>query len=270
MYNRLFTKILDSSIWLEADTTRIVWITLLAAMDEDGYAPFSCDENLARRANVPLEALQQAILVLESPDKFNPNDEFEGKRIEKVQGGWMVLKAPYYRTLLTREIAREQTRIRVQKHRAKGNVTNKALPNVTRNECNTSEHSKAEHSKAEEIYCAFPRRVGKPIALKAIRNALSKTSFDDLLSKTKAFAAARNGDLDFCPMPATWFNQERYNDDPSTWKQRNVTVQSRPKEKAPCYPSLPEKREPTAEEIENWKKSGETEVAKLREQFKMP
>jgi hypothetical protein len=41
MYNRLFTKILDSSIWLEADTTRIVWITMLASMDEDGFAPFS-------------------------------------------------------------------------------------------------------------------------------------------------------------------------------------------------------------------------------------
>ena len=111
MYNRLFTKILDSSIWLESDATRIVWITLLAAMDEDGYAPFSAKENLARRANVKMDALEKAITILESPDKYNPDDEFEGRRIEKVQGGWLILKAPYYRTLLSREIAREQTRI---------------------------------------------------------------------------------------------------------------------------------------------------------------
>ena len=34
MYNKLFTKILDSSIWLAPDPVRLVWITLLAAMDE--------------------------------------------------------------------------------------------------------------------------------------------------------------------------------------------------------------------------------------------
>ena len=30
MYNKLFTKILDSTVWLEPDTVRIVWITFLA------------------------------------------------------------------------------------------------------------------------------------------------------------------------------------------------------------------------------------------------
>jgi hypothetical protein len=34
MYNKLFTKILDSSIWLENHATVRVWITLLASMDE--------------------------------------------------------------------------------------------------------------------------------------------------------------------------------------------------------------------------------------------
>ncbi len=46
--------------------------------------------------------------------------------------------------------------------------------------------------------------------------------------------------------------------------------QSKPKEAAPSYPKMTESREPTAEEREHWKKIGETEVAKLREQFKMP
>jgi hypothetical protein len=119
MYNRLFTKILDSSIWLEKDVTRIVWITLLAAMDEDGFCAFSCEENLARRANVPLLGLKKALAVLESPDRFNSDDEFQGRRIERVPNGWIVLKARAYRKLLTREIQREQTRVRVAEHRAK-------------------------------------------------------------------------------------------------------------------------------------------------------
>ena len=119
MYNRLFTKILDSSVWLEQDATRIVWITFLAAMDEDGYCDFSCDETLARRANVPLEKVKEAVKVLESPDPFSPHDEFEGRRIERVGRGWLVLKAPHYRQMLSREIQREQTRIRVARFRAK-------------------------------------------------------------------------------------------------------------------------------------------------------
>ena len=40
MYNKLFTKILDSSIWLAPDSARIVWLTFLAAMDEDGVVRF--------------------------------------------------------------------------------------------------------------------------------------------------------------------------------------------------------------------------------------
>ena len=55
MYNKLFTKILDSSIWLESSPTRIVWITFLAAMDEEGFAPFVAIGNVANRARVSLE-----------------------------------------------------------------------------------------------------------------------------------------------------------------------------------------------------------------------
>ncbi len=147
MYNRLFTKILDSSIWLEPDATRIVWITLLAAMDEDGYAPFSSTENLSRRANVPLPAVKEALSILESPDKYNPDDEWQGRRIEKVHSGWLVLKAPHYRTLLSREIAREQNRLRVEKFRSKSKVMNESLPNIT--DITVTHQSRAKHSTSK-------------------------------------------------------------------------------------------------------------------------
>ncbi len=119
MYNRLFTKILDSSIWLEPDSTRIVWFTFLAAMNEDGFAHFSAPENLAARARVSLAKVKRAIEVLEGPDANSENPDNEGRRIERVPGGWMVLNAGQYREKFSREIEREQTRLRVQKHRAK-------------------------------------------------------------------------------------------------------------------------------------------------------
>lgn len=117
MYNKLFTKILDSSIWLEATETRIVWITLLAAMDEDGYAHFSAMENLASRARVTIEQAGKAVACLLAPDPNSGNPDHEGRRIERVPGGFIILNAEKHRGILNRVIAREQTRIRVERHR---------------------------------------------------------------------------------------------------------------------------------------------------------
>lgn len=70
--------------------------------------------------------------------------------------------------------------------------------------------------QALDIYKAYPRHVGKPLALKAITKALGKVSFEQLKAKTEAYAEAvrkSNKSLQYVPMPSTWFNQERYNDD---------------------------------------------------------
>jgi hypothetical protein len=118
-------------------------------MDEDGFAPFSSVENLARRANVPLEETKKAVDILEAPDRYNSEDQFEGRRIEKVANGWLILKGPFYRTILSREVAREQNRLRVADWRAKQkkSVTKETLQtitNITPVTCNPSEQSSTE------------------------------------------------------------------------------------------------------------------------------
>lgn len=87
-----------------------------------------------------------------------------------------------------------------------------ASPSIASSITDTSE------ADALAIYEAYPVKVGKPVALKAIRRAMLKLPAPQLLERTRLFAAARNGDLSFCPNPSTWFNQERFNDDPKTWK----------------------------------------------------
>lgn len=75
--------------------------------------------------------------------------------------------------------------------------------------------------QAEIVYNAYPRHVAKVNGIKAIKKALTKKSFDDLLTATKKYAEARRGeDHQFTPHPASWFNQERYEEDPTTWKSR--------------------------------------------------
>src|SRR5258705_4786523 len=160
MYNRLFAKILDSSIWLEPDSTRIVWVTLLASMDQDGFCHFSAIQNLASRARVSLNKCKKAIECFESADSNSENLANDGRRVERVPGGFMVLNAEYYRNKFTREIEREQTRLRVAKHRAKNPDCNKLT--VTKSLQSVSpvfaSKSKCTQSEAEE----FCRSIGLP------------------------------------------------------------------------------------------------------------
>jgi hypothetical protein len=127
MYNKLFTKILDSSIWLESTPTRLIWITFLATMDQDGFCQYASVANLAHRARVDLEDTRKAVEVLEGPDIDSSDDTNDGRRIERVPGGWLVLNAGKYRALATQEVAREKTRLRVAAFRARhsgnGDVT---------------------------------------------------------------------------------------------------------------------------------------------------
>ena len=117
MYNKLFTKILDSSIWLESLPTRIVWLTLIATMDETGFCQFAAVGNLASRARVTLEQARKAIDCLEGPDAESGDPANDGRRIERVPGGWMVLNAEKHREMVTRAVVQEQTRLRVKRFR---------------------------------------------------------------------------------------------------------------------------------------------------------
>jgi hypothetical protein len=117
MYNKIFTKILDSSVWLEPTATRIVWITMIAAMDETGFCQFAAVGNVAGRARVTEEEARIAIHALESPDPESSDESNEGRRIERVPGGWIVLNAPKYRAIVTRVNAQERTRERVRRFR---------------------------------------------------------------------------------------------------------------------------------------------------------
>lgn len=69
----------------------------------------------------------------------------------------------------------------------------------------------------EAFWLLYPRRVGKGAARKAFEKALPKIKTNDpfqtLCDATVLFAdAVRLGDIRFIPHPATYLNQERWND----------------------------------------------------------
>jgi hypothetical protein len=75
----------------------------------------------------------------------------------------------------------------------------------------------------ETIYEAYPLKVGKVAALAKIRAALTQIDYQKLLDLTLRYAAAvrQFGDPKYTPHPSTWFHQERFFDDPSTWVRSN-------------------------------------------------
>lgn len=72
---------------------------------------------------------------------------------------------------------------------------------------------------AELIYQAYPRKVGKLQALKAIAKALKLADFDTLMGAVKRFAdkaKAERTEERFIPHPSTWFNAGRWMDGQET------------------------------------------------------
>jgi hypothetical protein len=220
MYTKLFAKILDSSIWLEPHPTRIVWITILAAMDEDGFCQFASVPNLAHRALVTLQEAEEAVRVLESADENSADPDHQGIRIERVPGGWMVLNAKKYQDIVKREHMKVQTRERVRRFRSKsecnGDVT-QANENVTPLDTDTDTNTKPSDKSAIifQIAKAHPKlshlkdETEIPrIVVDRIIEAISKDGEEFVLSGTRDFAASI--DPKFAGRPEEFFARFHY------------------------------------------------------------
>jgi DNA-binding MarR family transcriptional regulator len=72
-----------------------------------------------------------------------------------------------------------------------------------------------------KIFEAYPKRVGKVEALKAIAEARKTVPVAKLLTAVMAYSSAvadwPEDDRQYVPHPAKWFSTGRYDDDPKTW-----------------------------------------------------
>lgn len=113
---KLFSSIMDSTIWQEPDHTRIVWITLMAMADRDGEIAASIP-GLAARARVPLAAAEIALGTFLAPDQYSRTEAHEGRRIEKIDGGWRLLNYFKYREARSPDEIREKAAERKRRER---------------------------------------------------------------------------------------------------------------------------------------------------------
>jgi hypothetical protein len=228
-FTKLDSGIVNSSVWAEPLATRVVWVTMLAIADKNGYVPCA-RSGLLRASNVPIEDFDKAILSLESPDPDSRTPDNQGRRVEKVDGGWIILNFPKYR--LHSEIIKDQTRIRVNKYREKikkvtqCNVTS-MLPSVSDSasvsasvsaseEIGKTERKESVHP-FDQFWTLYPKKVGKGAAIAKWKRIPKPAETLELIKKTLEWQikseqwTKENGQ--YIPNPSTYLNQTRWLDE---------------------------------------------------------
>src|ERR1039457_252633 len=229
-FTMVYDKILDSTIAANYEV-RHFFEDILKLVDwSTGHVNMTPDA-IHRRLNMPIEKVEEGLKALMEPDLQSNRKDEGGRRIVLIdlerQWGWRVVNYLYYKGLRSKAQRRGYMKDYMAEYRAeaKADSNGGATPDVK-----TSKPPKVTHDQTnyppevQQIYDLYPRHEAKPAALRAIAKALQTTEPVFLAERVGMYADARAGqDMKYTPLPASWFNDERFNDDPSLWEQSNGT-----------------------------------------------
>jgi len=243
-YTKLFQSIITSTIWMEDDATRIVWITMLALADKNGEVAGSIP-GLARVAGVSVEDCRKAISAFKSPDPDSRSKVEDGRRVEDIDGGWSIINHAKYRAMASREDEKSKAAIRQKRYREKkkrddslrcgdGAVTqdvhiaeadtysdtDKRKPTVSTPPTpprGGSVQKPKTDPDFEQFYKAYPKKKAKVDALKAWKQVKKKLPpIADIVAAVEAQKKTEDWRKDggqFIPLPATWLRGGRWDDE---------------------------------------------------------
>ena len=129
-YVPLWSDLVESSVWREEpDHVRILWITMLCLQDGDHVVrkePYA----LAFYANKTLQEVEDALRVLSSPDTHKPGQPHEGRRILKVDDGWLIVNGEKYQNAMIKANKREYMRRYMRERKARMREDKQAVKEV--------------------------------------------------------------------------------------------------------------------------------------------
>ena len=101
-YTPLFGQIVESSLWREPLHVRVLFVTMLALKDPDHIVREE-DHHLKFMANITDDEVIDGLKLLSEADKSTSLPQpFEGRRIERVPEGWMILNGEKYQDWMRR------------------------------------------------------------------------------------------------------------------------------------------------------------------------
>lgn len=108
-FTKLDEGIVFSSIMGEDDSVFRVWIVILATCKSNGISPIS-PVFLSAITKKPINEIERCLNILESPDTNSRTKEYDGRRIQIVDGGIQVLNYHKYREQTSSDFHREKMR----------------------------------------------------------------------------------------------------------------------------------------------------------------
>ena len=174
-YSKLHSSIVNSSLWTENDSVRLLFITLLATCDMEGIV-YGSKYGLARIANIDPDEMDAAWKTLMSPDPDSTDrmrsPEFEGRRVEEVVGGFKLLNFEYYRGLRNEDDRRRQNREAQARFKEKKAKLSQPKPD-------SAEVSQAQPAKAHTESDAEAEAEKTPLPPKGEKAVLSPFTSDE-------------------------------------------------------------------------------------------
>ena len=149
-YAKLFSDIVDSSIWEQPSDVCKVWVTLLALASADGFVRGSPGW-LAGKARVSMDICRESLHTFQQPDPHSRTEDHDGRRIEEMDDGWLILNYLAFRNRLSDDAKAVRTRERVQKHRERYNALRNAA-SVTSVDSASASSSVSEKKKKGTVF----------------------------------------------------------------------------------------------------------------------
>ncbi|WP_372362876.1 hypothetical protein ACCQ10_09275 [Xanthomonas sp. NCPPB 1325] len=238
-YTKLFSSITESTVWGESYATRIVWVTMLAMADASGHV-YGAIPGLARRANVTLPEVEQALQSFMAPDPYSRTKENDGRRIEEMDGGWRLINHAKYGAIRNEDERRAYKRDWDRENRPSGHKrggqsdnsptqsdsgptkTDSPTPPTPTPTPSLEEKQKQQHvqpmaarCRFAEFWAVYPNKKSRQEAEKAWKRKKLDPICDELITHVQLMQAADDGwQRGYIPMGSTYINQARWEDIP--------------------------------------------------------
>jgi hypothetical protein len=243
---KLDCGILDSTLWFERECREVFLTALLMAepFELKEPTPQICVNSLALtgwivpvgwygfvsaagvgivyRAGVAQEVGIEALIRLGEPEKGSRSPEYDGRRLVRVEGGYIILNYIKYRE---RDYTMAERSRRYRQRIASRRDVTVSRRDITQAEveAEVDQEQIQDHiepsalvARFDEFWARYPKKVGKGGALKIWTRLNPSASALALmlsaLESQKTWLAREQGK--YTPNPATWLNQSRWLDSP--------------------------------------------------------
>ena len=214
-FTKLFSSIMESTIWIEPYPTRIVWVAMLAMADRKGRVCASVP-GLAKRAGVTRDECEAALVTFLSPDPDSRTKALEGRRIEPIDGGWCLVNYVKYREMRDneerREYQREWDRTKRERPSTKSDKSDSFRPSPTQAEAEGEPEAESKN-EFDRFWATWPntdRKVArKECAAMWKRKRLDKMA-DRIIDHVNAVKYTKQWRNGYEPSPLTYLKQDRW------------------------------------------------------------